>query len=351
MRREFKLNLASWAAVVASLVIAAVPLAAQVAAPQATTVQVAPAQQSAQPAAVQQPTEEPAKKAIKDHAEYGAYSSAVKIKEASARATALEEFVLKYPRSVAAAQALREALASWQEAGNKDQIVDVAKRLIVLEPANIRAMAIVVALDRAKAAQQDRLDAGLMNEICQFSSNGLNVLSSWQMPAGMTADQFAAMRNSMSAIFNGGAGTCALGQSDLAKARETLAQAVAIDSTDLQNLWQLAVADLESRPADANGFWYCARAIAIAKRAQNKPAADAATDYCNKKYTAYHGSPEGWDPILVAAQSQDAPPAGFSKLIAPSANPDAMDTPTEPAENLLPQPAAPQPSTPTTPQR
>jgi len=313
-----------------------------------------PAAQTVAPTnAPQQLSEEPAKKAIKDHAEFGAYSSAVKIKDPSQRATALEEFVQKYPRSVAAAQALKEALSAWQEAGNRDQVVDCAKRLIVVEPANIRAMAIVVALDRAKAAQLDQVDAGLMNEICQFSSNGLNVLTSWQMPAGMTNDQFAALRNSMTVIFNGGAGTCALSQNDIAKARETLAQAVAIDSTDLQSLWQLSIADLETRPVDANGFWYCARAIAIAKRAQNQAAADAAIDYCNKKYTEYHGSPEGWDPILVAAQSQDAPPAGFSKLIVPSANPNAMDTPTQPAENLLPQPATPaadQPAAPASPQ-
>ncbi|MGP8252924.1 MAG: hypothetical protein ACLQHF_12890 [Terracidiphilus sp.] len=318
----------------------AIPLCAQQPAPQATP---AP-----------QPQDEPAKKALKDRAEYDAYASAVKIKDPAERATALEVFAQKYPRSVAVGQALTEALAAWQEAGNRDQVVDAAKRLLVAEPANIRAMAIVVALDRAKAAQMDHVDAGLMNEICQFSTSGLNQLPIWQMPAGMNDAQFAALRNSMAAIFNGGAGTCALSQNDLAKARETLARAVAIDSTDLQSLWQLSIADLESRPVDVNGFWYCARAIAIAQRGQNQPAAQTAISYCNKRYTAYHGAPDDWDPILVAARSQDVPPAGFAKLITPSANPNSMDTPSEPAQNLLPQPFAPaptQPATPAQPQR
>jgi tetratricopeptide (TPR) repeat protein len=299
------------------------------------------------------PTEEPAKKAIKDHAEYEAYASAVKIKDPAARATALEAFAQKYPRSVAVGQALTEALAAWQEAGNRDQVIDAARRLVIAEPANIRAMAIVIALDRAKAAQMDHVDAGQMNEICQFSTSGLNQVPLWQRPASMSDAQFTAMRNSMTVIFDGGAGTCALSQNDLAKARETLGRAVAIDSTDLQSLWQLSIADLESSPVDANGFWYCARAIAIAQRVQNQPAADTAIDYCNKKYTAYHGAPDGWDPIMVAARSQDAPPEGFSKLITPSGNPNSMNTPTEPAQNLLPQPSAPgaaQPATPTSPQ-
>jgi hypothetical protein len=300
-------------------------------------------------AATQLPaTDEPAKKAIKDHAEYEAYATAVKITDPAQRAAALEQFAQLFPRSIAVGQALTEALAAWQEAGNRDQVADAARRLIVAEPANIRAMAIVIALDRAKAAQMNHADAGLFNEICLISTGGLNQLPLWQMPAGMTDAQFTAMRNSMTAIFNGGAGTCALSQGDLPKARETLGRAVVIDSTDLQSLWQLSIADLESRPVDANGFWYCARTIAIAQKAQNQGAADTAINYCNKKYTAYHGAPDGWNPIMVAAQSQDAPPAGFEKLITPSGNPHSMDTPTEPVQNLLPQPSAPAPAAPTT---
>lgn len=317
----------------AALIVLAVPLST--------------AQNRATPAP---PTDEPAKKAIKDHAEYEAYASAVKINDPAQRAAALEQFAQLFPRSIAVGQALTEALAAWQQAENRDQVADTAKRLIVVEPANIRAMAIVVSLDREKAAQNDHVDAGLMNEICQFSSNGLNSLPAWQMPAGMSEANFNSMRNSMTVIFNAGAGTCALSQNDVAKAREALGRAIAIDSTDLQSLWQLSIADLESRPVDADGFWYCARAVAIAKRGQNQPAAETAVNYCNKKYTAYHGSPDGWNAIMVAAESQDALPTGFEKLITRSGNPNSMDTPTEPAQSLLPQPSVPaetQPATPT----
>jgi len=312
------------------------------------------AQQQSPHAATPLPaTDEPAKKAIKDHAEYDAYAAAVKINDPAQRAAALEQFAQMFPRSVAVGQALTEALAAWQQAGKPDQVVDTAKRLLVAQPANIRAMAIVVALDRARAVQQDRVDAGMMNEICEFSNSGLNQLPIWQMPAGMSAEQFTAMRNSMALIFNAGAGTCALSQNDLAKARETLARAVALDGTDLQTLWQLSVADIELRPVDANGFWYCARAIAIAQRAQNQAAAETAIAFCNKEYMAYHGSPDGWNPIMVAAKSQDALPADFPKLITPSQNPNSMNTPTEPVQNLLPQqPSAPaaEPAAPASPQ-
>jgi len=341
---KFNSNKVSFAALLAFALFAATSLAAEPSAQPASQSAQAPPQGT--PA--QQPQEEPAKKAIKDHAEYEAYVAAVKIGDPAQRATALEAFAQKYPRSVAVGQALTEALAAWQEAGNRDQVVDAARRLLVAEPVNIRAMAIVVSLDRAKAAQSDHVDAGLMNEICQISTSGLDQLPLWQLPAGMSDAQFAALRNGMTVIFNGGAGTCALSQNDVAKARETLGRAVAIDSTDLQSLWQLSIVDLESRPVDANGFWYCARAIAIAQRSQDQPAAQTAIEYCNKKYTAYHGSPEGWDPIMVAARSQDALPAGFSKLITPSGNPNSMSTPTEPAQNLLPQTSAPAPAQPAT---
>lgn len=334
MKPEFKSIKRLSAALFALVFLAFASLAAQ-----------SPSAQSAQPPAqatpAQQPQDEPAKKAIKDHAEYEAYASAVKINDPTQRAKALEEFAQVFPHSIAVGQALTEALAAWQQAGNRDQVVDTAKRLIVVEPANIRAMAVVVALDRDKAAQLDHVDAGLLNEICQFSSSGIDQLPLWQMPAGMSETQFAALHNSMSAIFNAGAGTCALSQNDPAKAREKLGRAVAIESDDLEDLWELSIADLESRPVDANGFWYCARAIAIAKKAQNQPAAETALNYCNKKYTAYHGSPDGWDPIMVAAQRQDALPEGFEKLITRSENPNSMTTPTEPVQNLLPEPSTP----------
>jgi len=282
---------------------------------------------------------------MKDHAEYEAYAAAVKIADATERAQALEAFAQKYPRSVAVGQALTEAMAAWQEAGNRDQVADAARRLLVSQPANIRAMAVVVSLDRTKVEQMDHTDAGLLNEICQLSNTGLSQLPLWQMPEGMSEAQFTGLKNGMSVIFNAGAGTCALSQNDLAKARETLGRAIAGDANDLQSLWQLSIADLESRPADADGFWYCARAIALAQRAQNEAAAQTAIDFCTKEYTAYHGSLDGWNPIIVAARSQDALPEGFSKLISRAANPKAMDTPTEPVQNLMQQsePAAPKP--------
>jgi hypothetical protein len=265
---------------------------------------------------------------IQDPAEYKAYMAAVNTQDAAARAAALEAFAQQYPKSVVLSNALAAEMAAWQSAGNAAKVEDTARSLLALEPGNVRTLAIVVAIDRAKATQGD---PAALNEMCLHASAGLRELVTWLKPAGISDADFILLSRQMSDIFNGAAGFCALQSKDYSQARDWLTRAFAIDPTSLQDVYQLAVADLEMSPLDAGGFWYCAKAIHLAQSSSTSSDAQAAAGiavYCKAKYKTYHGTDDGWDALVGSSAAQSALPANFAKQITPAAAPTPAPTPT-----------------------
>ena len=71
-------------------------------------------------------------------------------------------------------------------------------------------------------------------------------------------------------------------------------------------------------PLDANGFWYCARAIHLAQTAAIPQDTSGMVTYCKEKYTKYHGADDGWDAMIGATATADSPPKDFAKSIKPA---------------------------------
>ena len=255
-------------------------------------------------------------KTIKDPGEYNAYITALNMSDPAARAAAMEAFVKQYPTSVVKIDALEQAMAAYQQAGNAAKVGDTAKRILALDPNSIRALAIVAFIDRALATQGQ---AAALQEGCADAQKGLQALPTWQKPEGVTDADFEKLRSQMADIFNGTAGFCALQAKNYPAARESLTKASQIDPTNLQDVYQLAVADLEMNPIDVNGFWYCGKAITLAQGLNNAQAVQGMVAYCKAKYKRYQGAEDGWDQLMdsVSMAAQSAPPAGFAATIKP----------------------------------
>src|SRR5215510_3874849 len=267
----------------------------------------------------QQPGNVPAnQKVIKDPAEYNAYITALNTQDPAAKAAAMEAFVKQYPQSVVLTDALEQAMAAYQQAGNAAKVEETAKRLLQLTPNNVRALAIVVALDRAKATQGDQ---AALREMCTLSQTGLQQLPSWQKPQEMPEADFQKLKTQMAQIFNGAAGFCALQAKTYPQARDYLTAALQIDPTDLQNVYQLAVADLEMNPIDINGLWYCSKAIALAQKQNNVQAVQGMVAYCTAKYKRFQGGDDGWDQLIASTAGETALPPDFPKRIKPAPTP------------------------------
>jgi tetratricopeptide (TPR) repeat protein len=254
-------------------------------------------------------------KVINDPDEYNAYTAAVNLADPAQKAAALEAFIAKYPASVAKEDALLQALVAYQDANDHAGIEKSARRILQLDKDNVRALAIVVFVDRVHAGQGDKAALAALGPGAQ---RGLTALGHWQRPEGIAEDQYQDLRRQMAVIFNGAAGFAALQAKDYGKARGFYRKAVADDPDDMLNVYQLGVADLEMTPLDRDGFWYVARAVNLAGARNDAEAVTNVDRYGRAKYKRYHGSEEGWDAIVARAARGTAVPADFGRGIKPA---------------------------------
>jgi len=280
-----------------------------------------PSQQpSAQPPAAtdQQANTPTSQKTIKDPAEYNAYITALNTTDPAAKGQAMEAFVAQYPNSIVKVDALEQAMGAYQQAQNQAKVEDIAKRILQVNPNHINALAVVTFIDRSKATNGD---ANALKAVCDESQRGLQSLPSSQKPEAMSDQDFQKLRTQMSDIFEGAAGFCALQAKNFPVAKEHLTNALKVDPTNFGDTFQLGVADLSSTPMDLNGFFYCAKAINLARSQNNSAGANAVNNYCKAMHHNYHGNDQGWDQFVQQYGAQSAPPANIADVIKPKPTP------------------------------
>src|SRR6204780_5408888 len=85
---------------------------------------------------------------IKDPAEYNAYTNAIGQSAPAAKAAAIEAFLQQYPNSVVKAQMLEQLVGAYQATGDSAKTYDAAKRLLQVDPNNLRALTFVVYVEK-----------------------------------------------------------------------------------------------------------------------------------------------------------------------------------------------------------
>jgi tetratricopeptide (TPR) repeat protein len=246
-------------------------------------------------------------------AEQKAYAAAAATKDPTKRAQAMEVFIAWYPNSPLRIEAHEQAMAAWQAASNPAKADAIAVRLLQIDPDNLRGLANRVYVGRARAAAGE---AGALAPAVAAAERGLSVLNKWQRPPSATDTEFVRTKLQFMAVFDGALGFAALQAKDYAKAKHYYIEAVTIDPDNLQDAYQLSVAQLEGSPLDPLGFWYAARAMAIARTVRNTAAATEIEKYARSRYQRYHGSEEGWDQVVASAETQRMPPEGFAGSIS-----------------------------------
>lgn len=279
----------------------------------------ASAQQSQTPPAGAQPgstaqaeAAQPQQKTIKDPAEYNSYVGAVQLPDAASRIVALEDFLVRYPNSVVREDGLQALLGVYQQTGNVPKAVETANKLLQINPNNLAALAILVLVNRSDTtanAQQKILEAG------QLAQRGLQALQTAPKPEGVSDADWSKQKQAFSVVFSGAAGVAALQQKDYARASQSLQVAVEGNPNNLQDVYPLAVAYLEMRPANVQGLWYAARAVNLAP-AQAQAQISA---WARNRYVKFHGGEDGWAELLAQAKTAPLPPAGFAVKPAPTA--------------------------------
>jgi hypothetical protein len=278
--------------------------APQSSAPAAQPQQAQPSVQPAQAAAPQQ------KKEIKDPAEYNAYVGAVQQSDPAAKISGLEAFLTQYPNSVMKEDALEILMGTYQQKGDPNKMGDTAQRLLQLNPNNVRALALL-AYSKRVAAQAGQNPQQNLADAEQYGQKGLAALQNFTKPEGMSDADYANLKKQMDGIFNAAIGVAALQKKDFPTATKSLRVAVEATPTDFSIVYPLALAYLQSNPADVvNGSWFAARAASIAP-AQMQAQIEK---YGKSQYTKYHGSDQGWTDVMAQAKASTTglPPQGFT---------------------------------------
>jgi tetratricopeptide (TPR) repeat protein len=250
-----------------------------------------------------QPTSQ--QKIIHDPKEFKAYMDALHLKDPAARGAAMEQFAVRYPKSPAYPEALEQAMAAYQAAGNGHKVAESAERLLKFDPTNVEALAILTFI------KMNGNTPAAIAEAKAYAERGLQLLPGWQSPPGLSRAQFAAMRRQTAVVFYEATGLAALLAKDYPAARNALLKTVESGSGSFVDSYRLAVADLEPTPPDPQGFWYIAKSINLAKK-QNPAAAEKIEVYAQAKYKNYHGSTEGWDTLVSSVARERAPPKHFT---------------------------------------
>src|SRR5437660_4279572 len=145
--------------VLAMLLVAAVttvaqtpPAPTQTAPTQAAPTQAAPTQAAPTQATPTQatPTQPAPKKEMKDPAEYNAYVGAAGQTDAAAQISGFEAFLTQYPNSAYKEDALELLMAAYQKTGNQAKTLETAQKVLVVNPCNIRALALVAYTEQAQ---------------------------------------------------------------------------------------------------------------------------------------------------------------------------------------------------------
>jgi tetratricopeptide (TPR) repeat protein len=257
-------------------------------------------------------------KTITNPAEYNSYLNAIQQTDPNGKAVALEGFLQQYPNSVVREDALQLLMATYQQLGNSQKVVESANRLLQANPHNLRALALLAYLKRQQAeaggpqAQQALADAQ------QYAQRGLQALQSGSKPEGISDADYQKLKTETGAIFNGVAGFAALQNKNYPQAQQFLSEAVKANPDNLADVYPLALSYLQAQPPDYNnGLWYIARAVHLA--AQNPAAQQQISAFGRASYIKYHGNEQGWQQIVQQAAASPVPPAGFA--VAPRPTP------------------------------
>jgi hypothetical protein len=272
-------------------------------------------------------------------AEYNAYNSAITQTDPKAKAAALEAYLTAYPQSSVKAAVLEQLMLAYS-AFDPAKTLDAADRLLQVDPNNLRALTFETyfRLTGADAITDPSAKQAALDKAAEYAQKGLAVTK----PADTSAADFAALQAQAKPVFYRAIAMAALNKKDTATAitnfKQELHGVPEADTTKpgpmLQDTYFLGLAYLQSTPPDLlNCTWYVSRFVAFAPepyKSQMLPTAK----YCYKRY---HGSDEGYDTALAAAQKTLDPPSDFAIKPAPKPEDMAHDLVTSTPEADLPK--------------
>ncbi|MGH9598940.1 MAG: hypothetical protein ACRD27_03700 [Terracidiphilus sp.] len=258
-------------------------------------------------------------------AEYEAYQTATTQTNPTAKAAALESFLKTYPQSPVTKEVLDQLIDAYQQAGNADQELSAASRLLQVDPTNMKAIFVSVGIKTRECQGSISTSTGVSSDqqtcddAAALAQKGLTIAK----PAGV-AD--ADWKNETGAAYPVFDSTIALDDAAKKDYKDAITEyrdalmlypAPATQSGEgLVDTLQLAEAYSKPESRDeVQAIWFYARAWDFAPAAY-KTQIEPDLEYWYKRF---HGGLDDLDAVKTAAQATVFPPATFK--VTPAATP------------------------------
>jgi len=250
---------------------------------------------------------------IKDPAEYNAYTNAVGQSSPAAKASAIEQFLTQYPNSQVKEEMLEQLMASYEQAGQADKELDAANRLLAVNPNNLRALTIVVYMEKKQTNDPAKLEDAAKKAEAALAA---------PKPPSLSDADYQKLKAATTPIFQSAIAANATAKKDYKTAIEAYtAQLKAYtDPAQTQSgpgllaTYNLGNAYVQQDPKDlVNGIWFLTRAAQFAP-AGYKDQIEKAAEYWYKKY---HGGMDGFDQVKTQTQASLFPPDSYKPVAAP----------------------------------
>jgi hypothetical protein len=270
-----------------------------------------------------------------------AYTQAVAHVQASDRRLMLESFALHTRSQPLKVDALEFVIWEYLRVRDISHAVTWANELATTDQDNPLALALITQSARnAPGGDHSRPERQLA-----IASRGLNNLTQLRRPLGMNHADFVELTRQATAMLNASAGWSELKLKDYPPARAYFRNAVAVDPSNPQNVYGLALADLQGPQADTReGYWYLARAVNLSR---GTPQGNEMARFASERYTQDGGTANNWNQFLAAA-TPNAPATPSAVMASASAPPVRAATAPGPTvartKPPLPAPSNPQPA-------
>lgn len=269
---------------------------------------------------------------IKDAAEYNAYANATSQSAPQAKADAIEAFLQQYPNSSAKAGMLEALMGAYQSI-SAAKTLDAAKRLLQVEPNNLRALTFVVYLDH----QQSNGNQATLDDAAAAAQTGLNA----PKDQCMTQADYDKVKDLATPVFYSAIAADDTGKKDSRGAIDAYTKELQSYKDPTQTTVVPALLDTyllgqaylqayqQKDPKDPNdlknAIWFLTRAAQFSKPPYQAQI-ETAAEYWYKKYhcaqndAACNGTPPGgFSQVqqLAAVPANVLPPAGYNPTQAP----------------------------------
>jgi len=245
-------------------------------------------------------------KKVKDQGEYDLYNGAVKETDPNKKLGLLTTWKEKYPDSDFKIERLQLMLATYQQLGKPDKMIDTAKEILAVDPKDIQALYWITFL--SPSMNNNSPDA------LALATKAANGLLSAEKPAATPEEAWKKAKSDLEAAAYKTLGWVAMVQKNNDEAEQNFKKSLGINPNAGEvSYWLGNVVLAEKKPErQGEALYDIARAASYDGPGALNPDGRAKVDaYLTKAYTTLHGDTSGLAELKAQAKANALPPADF----------------------------------------